>query len=440
MMRLVLPRPDAKALVESGLLLAAVVALGRVLMPADPWLLGFNPHPLWAVVILAAVRHGMATAPLVALACGVVHLLALRATPGAAGGALAFMPLWYLVVAVLIAEALALVRARAEQARAEAARATERAVAAEARAAALEQAYRQVEGRLAGRTDTVIALYDGARHLASLDRHEIHQGVMRLLIGHLGVERASIWVASELGAFTRLLPEGGSDAGLPVLAEAVLAEGMVVGAHERWADGEAPPEAGLLAGPLRADSARIEAVVVIEAMKFAAFTPSLVREFELLLDWSSRALGNAARGSLAQATGRRSTARRRPLEFDQALERDQEDQPALLLVATLDGEMDEVVRRRLETVVRRICRDLTRPGDPVTWKPLDGTVVLLLAGAYGQAGERLRERIDQSLDSFGFRPWHDERGPRLRWAQVLASDHPDPPTMYRTALRQLRSA
>lgn len=438
MIRRFLPRPDPRALVESGLLLMAVVALGRTLVPHDPWLLTFNPHPFWAVLVLAAVRHGMPTAPLVGLACGVLHLLALRSVP--APGALALVPLWYLVVGVLLGEAMARARRDADHFRAEAQRAGGKAATVEARAATLEQAYRQVEGRLAGRTDTVIALYDGARHLASLDRGEILQGVMRLLTGHLGVERASIWAASELGTYVRLLPEGGTDGDdgtMPMLVEAVLAEGMVVGAHERWAGGEAPPGAGLVAGPLRADSARIEGVVVIEAMRFASFTPSLIREFELLLDWSSRALGNASRAALAAShTGRRATARG---DRDEALVAEDSDQPALLLAATLDGELDEGLRRRLEMVVRRICRTHTRPGDPVTWKPLDGTVVMYLAGAQGPVGERLRERVDASLDSFGFRPWNDQRGPALRWAQVAADSHPDPQGMYRSALRQLRS-
>lgn len=445
MIRLAPPKVDTKALVEAGLMLSAVVGAGRWVRPDDPWLLQLNPHPFWGVILLIAVRYGMPTAPVVGAACGALHLVGMQQSGHALadafqlGGSLLLMPLFYLVVSVIIGEAMEQARRRSDHFRSEAGRSLQKLASSEARAAALELAYRQVEGRLAGRTDTVISLYDGARRLASFDRNEIFQGVMQLLTGHLGVERAGIWVGSDLGGYTKLLPESESQASLPELGEAVLAEGMVLGAHEHYLGRDAPLDAGLLAGPLRADSARIEAVVVIESLRFTGFTPALIREFELLLDWASRALGNAARAAaVVEAGGRRTGAITRVQGLEEAMMHQRSDQPAMLMTVRLEGDLNESVRSRLELVVRRVCRNLTRPTDTVSWKPLDRATVLFLPGAYGQAGDNLRERIEHCLGSFEFRPQGDQREPVLRWSLVAVMGDANPNTMYRDALVRMR--
>jgi hypothetical protein len=227
---------------------------------------------------------------------------------------------------------------------------------------------------------------------------------------------------------------------LPDLGEAVLSEGMVLGAHEHYLGRDAPPDAGLLAGPLRADSARIEAVVVIESLRFASFTPALIREFELLLDWASRALGNAARAANAlEASDRNPGGSLRVQGLDEAMQHQRSDQPAMLLAVRLEGELEDGVRTRLEQVLRRVCRNLTRPTDSVSWKPLDRTTVLFLPGAYGQAGDNLRERIELCVVSFGFRPYGDERDPILRWSQVAVASEAEPNAMFREAMVSMRN-
>ncbi len=417
---------------ELAVMLVVILALGFFAHRSDPFFVHVDPSPWWVPVLLMSVRYGMPFGPAAGAACAGLHLCGLSheglwlRESFQLGGYELLVPMLYVLVGGFVAGAIEQLDRRHDVTVAQLRDTRSRLEVIDSKRGELEQAYRQVEGRLAGRADAAVAVIDQARHLTAADPDEIYAGLVGLLTPILDAQRVSVWRPNADGVFHRILPSIDATALLPALAQAVLNEGRVLSAAEVFATATAPADAGVLAGPLRTIGLRIDAVVVVEELRFVAFTPTAVRRFELLIDWASRALALAARaaererapeqprgfgsGSAGSVSGRFPVLSTR----NELASLEHASGPATVLIARIGGDAQAVARARLEQVVVRVCRHLCRPGDVVAYR--EHACVMYLPGAVGGASQALRSRVERCLAAFDFRPHVDGTALRLAWS------------------------
>lgn len=448
------PRAVVKAISEALLMVGMILALGLIVRRGDPLFITLSPHPLWAVVLAMAIRYGSPTGALVGALCAAAHLVALYLMTGLQME-YAFqmevrqiiVPLLYVAVGYIVGEATRSRILRGDHFRNQFLEMRQRLLTSEDRRKELEQAYRQLESRVAGQTNTVISLYDSAKQLNSIEREEIYAGLLALLKVHLDVERAGIWVAESDGQFRRVAPPGGPAMPMPALGQAAFQQGQVVSARELFAQQEARPESGLLAGPLRAGESQIEAVVVVESMKFAGFTHTTIRMFDLLLDWASNSLANATRLVEARSHDVFDTDLNLRSET-YLLTRGQEElslaarrnSAVSVLLCRMEGEMLPATRRRLEVAIARVFQLETRLSDVVAYFEGQQAFVLLLPDVTKDRATVVSRRLEERLRQFDFRPYSDQKSLVLRWGVAQRAEETDLKDLIKRAFGSLGKA
>jgi len=398
-------------------------------------LLRVHPHPFWGVILLIALRYGSPMGLVAGMVCAAVQLAGLWSAGldveealHLGGGEMVVLTL-YVIVGGVMGEGVERRTRQGEFFRRQASEMRDRLVASESQRTEMERAYREVEGRIAGQTNTLTSLYDSVKRLDSLETRELFAALKSVLAEQLGVERCGVWIVAADGAAHKAAPDGGRDEPLPALGEAALKGGRIVTAADLFADQEVNPSQGLVAGPLFAGEARVVAVVVVQSMRFVGFTHAAVRQFEVLLDWTSRCLARAQhfagvqRRAVFDASLDLTTESfmRTRAQADLALAR-RRGAPVVLLACRVAGEVEDEVHRRLVLVFARVFRYQTRLSDAVAYFEQSRTFMLFLP----EAGERqagiVRERLERFVDEFGFRPYGDDRTLELQWGQALRND------------------
>ncbi len=417
--------------VEMSAIIAAILAVGLIGKKDDPLLLSVHPHPFWAAVLLIALRYGLSPGAVAGAVCAALQLAALQAVGAQMEmslhleiGDIAAAAL-YPLVGVFVGEMIEQHLRRNEALQATIAEQRRRIATAEARRGEIEIAYRQLEGRIAGQTETFSALYDSAKQLDSLEETEIYAGLCRLLQRHLNAERVGIWTIALDGAVARAEPPGEPSAPLPEIGRAALRRGAVIDASHLYRDKDEVRDGGLLAGMLRGEGERSIAVVVIEEMSFVGFTPTAVRTFELLLEWASR--------SLAKAQRLQASRQREIWEDDLDLAtpvylkaRAQEElrlaarrqAPAALLTLAWEGPIAAEVCRRLRRVIARLLKHLIRLSDTAAYFTERAAFVIFLPDTDAAGAETVRHKLTAALAAFGITPYGDEQPLRLSWGMA----------------------
>ena len=423
---------------EFIVLLAAVLAIGVMVSPKDAALTQVQPHPFYAVVLLIALRYGSPTGAIVGAICAGIQVLGYGARGLNVGEALHFgaaeiaAPLLYIVVGAVVGETVERQMRRADHMAGLMNQTRERLNTSEGKRAEMELAYRQVEGRIAGQTKTLISLHDSVKQLDSLEAREIYDGLVHVLRDQLGVDRCSIWLVAGDGSHRRIIPHDAPDAPLPTLGEAAVRGQRVVTVKDYFVDQDASPEDGLLAGLLYSGEGRVAAVVVVESLSFVGFTHRAAKQFEVLLDWASRSLDKAQRVA---------SYRRRSV-FDQSLDLTSElflrtrakadldlairrGTPATVLVCRTEGDIPEEVHRRLILVFARVFRYQTRLSDAEAYFEGVKTFVLFLPEVAAQGARVVQDRLDRYVGEFDFHPYGDDARLALRWGLSERGDDDD---------------
>jgi GGDEF domain-containing protein len=427
-------------------MLALLIVIGFAVCPDDPLLLRINPHPFWIIILLVTVRYGSPAGPLSAAVCAALQVGGLWHREGSlgqvfeTGGWNVTLPLLYIGVAFVIGESVesriqltAYLNRQIDDLRT-------RVVASEKHRTEVETAYRQLESRVASQPNTFITLYDSARRLDSLDDKEIQAGLVEVLRDHLNVEHYGVWLRDANGAWHRTAPDGADDAPLPKLGQKAAQDNAVVSVHDLFTQVGLKAEDGILAGPLRNASGDVNGVVVVEAMSFVGFTRTMVKVFELLLDWTSRARNRAhdiaeARTQNVQNSAlgvRTETYLRTRAEEDLALAARQKA-PASLLLCRVKQPLPPETHRLVMTVLARIFRDMTRASDCVAYFDKKPVLVMFLPDATSQDADVVRRKLERAVQNLNLCPTGDEHPLELQWGHSTRSERSDLDELIRNA-------
>ncbi len=444
-------RPRTRqGLIELLVIAGVIIGLGHAIRPDDSFLLEIHPHPLWLPVLLIAVRYGQPLGTIAGLVCAGLHLLGLSLRGLAVEEAFhldpfaLLVPALYVVVGTVIAEWTGSRPYREQYFRQRIQELHERLKASEARRGEMEMAYRQVEGRVAGQTNTFISLYESAARLDSLQSEEIYAGLLSILRQYLSVEEAGVWVVDARGELRRVAPEGRGDAALPPIGRAVLRTASVVTLRDMASRTGAPAPGGLMAGPLRAGDQKVEAIVVIESMSFVGFTRTAEKLFQLLLDWTSRSLATARQ--LEEAQRRDVQEARLDLRSETYLRSRAEEEIALavrrgsdlaLLTCRMPSAIAEETQARLQIVLARVFRRLTRVSDVVAYFDEAAAFVLLLPDVDAERVKVVRSKLAEAVLSFGFALDADGTPLVLAWGEAARLEEKTLEPFLRRALADL---
>lgn len=441
-----------KALPEFCGMLGILVGVGFVFTPEDPFFHETHPHPLWILILLMAIRYGSPVGGGVGFVSGLLYLLSgfylhqyCLQEAFQLGSADLVRALLMVVVGGAIGEAIASREGKAEYLRGEIRRARQEVEEERLRRGEIEQAYRKLEARIAGQSDTMIALYESARHLESLEIRDIYRGLIAILQEYLGVERCSIWELQPDRRFSRIVPEEEKKTTLSRLGWAVVREGRVVTARELFQDQKVLPEEGVMAGPLKVKE-EIVALVIVESMRFAGFTPTAVKLFSILLEWSSRSLANAI--LLQEAKNQQVYDREIGLLTPAFLQTraDQEvrlafrrKSTASLLVCRIAGRGTAEVLRRFVIVFARLFQRMTRTSDAVAYWPEKRSFVLFLPDAPREGAEVLRKKIQGAIESFHFSSFEEGGALRLVWGVATLAEGKTFATLLEEAMQKVEA-
>lgn len=293
-------------LLEAALGVLAISALD-VFIPSQWGLLHLDLYALWIVVLAIAARYG-APAGYVAgiLAAASFEIFALLRADPLQPPSLSdqIQPILLLTAGVIVSEVVrahkrqfALLTHESEEATAALGDLTEQL--------ARETAARgDLERRIATQPTSIAMVCTFAARLASLQTEEAYAEILEVVHRLIEAEACAIYLFGQ-GELRLKVGKPEAAPGRPhsiassdtLLSRAVRERQVVTIRDAALSAGRsmpARPESRLvMAGPLLGPDGQILGVIVIERLPFAKFTPAAVRLFELILDWTARALANA---------------------------------------------------------------------------------------------------------------------------------------------------
>ena len=167
-----------------------------------------------------------------------------------------------------------------------------------------ERARRVLEGRIVGETTTVRTLYEAAKKFDSLDLQSVYQGCLNILVGHLKVEKASLYIKD--GEYLILKSSYGWTQGKASAGKLAFKDSIMSIAFEKKEivtikdilkrqdakKHEAQYEEILAMIPFLNSVNEIVGVVNIEKLDFFQFNKPNLELMQIIIDWASRAIDN----------------------------------------------------------------------------------------------------------------------------------------------------
>lgn len=457
-------RGKPSVLFEIAIMVGAVLGVGYLIYPGDPAFLSANPHPFWAVVLLIALRYGNPYGAIAGIVCGCLQVgYLLHALKGMSlaeifhtEGKELIAPMLYVVVGGLVAEAIHSEVKRALFFREESDRLRDRLDSTEQQRAELEAAYRQVEGRIAGQTNTVIALYENLRYFDDLEEREIYRALATVLDRFVGVEETGVWIRGESHRheeedqegetrvlWRHVLGKPGKEGHMPQLARAALRENRILTAREIFGTGAAPPTEGVLAGPIRGGDGGAVAVVTAQRMRFRDLNAQTIRFFELILYWASRSLEReelriTAGGQHVYDDDMGLTSE---LFFRAVVAKDlfamkRSGQKASILVCYPEGSLPPRIKRRVRILIAACLRHLVRSSDTTAYLRREDLFVLHLPNTDLFQAKFVRGKLEKRLDTFEIQPHHDDKALRVHYGIHEMNEKTDLDQLIRIASQQ----
>ncbi len=423
------PRRPASGAIEA-LLGVAIVSAAGLLIPGHWGLLTLYPHPLWIVVLGIAIRYGAPSGYVVGGLAAVSQCLALWLRPGARFQPIPshalIQPFLFVVVGMVIGQAVRTQRARLTETEANYRQATE-ALQTLAREHSTTHAVKaELEKQIVSQPDSVATLYEVAKKLETLQADALYPAILGLVRRFVAAEACGYYeVAGARVQRIESLPRLSTDRAVaPHAPDGLLAQAIgerrVVSVRDRLL--ALGPEAlghepALVAGPLLGSYGAVIGAITIERMPFLKLTPTAIRLFSLILDWGSTALQNAAlyaesrAGAMIDAeTGAYEGSHMLRLVRQEARRSDRYRLPLAIVVLQIDrfAAIPPASRAALSRAVVAIARRDLRAVDILGHHPAPGMFVLVLPMTDAQAVQVVVARIDDHLQDAHLRPYSDQ--------------------------------
>lgn len=406
--------------IEILLFYAALVVVNYFLFPNFPGFVGIDPHPYWVGVLLFGFRYGVWAGFTAGFLSAVLYLgMAWVGIERYVFEDLSFyiLPTLFMIIGTLVGVGVYQYRSRISELQKQLSDQQTSIDQSVKELYTLKEINEGLEKKIVTRMQTIITLYEGARSLSSTDLDVLYPAILRFIMKTLDAEEAAIYVQAD-GEW-RLQVNAGWKAYENHPTRLKAGEGLTgfAGAGNKIVTIRdfvgATPRAEFLAdcmmaGPIRrGERGDVLAVLSIQNLPFLNFNSATVNLFSFLLDWASRAMGQALDATESRereiwdATYNVFSYRYFLLRAEQEWLRSKTYYlPLSVGFVRIDGlePLSQTAETQLFQIVAQVLRDSCRDMDVVA-KNNDPNVpfaVLLITASPAQAAE-IRQRI---LDNF----------------------------------------
>lgn len=224
-------------LIETICLIAAIIVAGVLLRPEDPCWTHIPASPFWLVTLMIPLRYGSPAGLIAGGACALVHLAAygefsfsiLQENVFLSPSSL-LLPAGFLITGHFVGESVHAGQMRTEHLRSEMSRLQADKEALSSEFASLEQAYRQVEGQVAGESDSLYTLLRSVTAFDAAEPHNIPKVIDTLLHRFLKSGTFAYWQLRD-GGCRQVYPLDRQMI-MPALGRIALEQGRIVTARE----------------------------------------------------------------------------------------------------------------------------------------------------------------------------------------------------------------
>lgn len=410
--------------------LAVLVAVNLIWWPDDPAFESIWPHPYWLVILPLAVNYGFVEGATAALACAGVYIAWTWSVAPEFHWLLFFtierlkIPAVFLIGGMVCGEFRERHRRR-ERNKQDRLDKLEGAVQDLAvRHLSVAEAKRELELRILSQDQTVQTLYQAAEGLERLEEGAIFPAVLDMLVDHLGVTLASVYllkdgelelaVAKGPGPIDQLPQKVSRDNGL--MGKAIESRRIetvdLLLRQEALHEFEQTPI--LVSGPLVVDGKDVIGVINVHKLPFLRFTPAAIRMAGLLSEWASIALTNARKYKKAadgdvndELTGTHTSLyleKRLQEEFFRAKRYGTTLSVIVVKIVRMD-EVDEKLKPDLLSMLGATFNKCVRNVDLVFRGKDNNEFVLMLPVTPINGCQVVVGRIRTEIDAFKFRPY-----------------------------------
>ncbi|MHC4870841.1 MAG: hypothetical protein ACYTFY_03255 [Planctomycetota bacterium] len=412
----------AAKFLEIILMVGLVPLAGSFLRAHDPFFITLNPHPFWGVIIFFSLRYSNPWGTFSGILCAAVHFsyLAIQGFNFAeafhlgAGGIV--VPFLYIVVGAVISEEISK-HLKKNRFFAEEIGDAKKAVAeSEKRRNDIEASYRQLEGRIAGSADTVMALHDHLRSLDGLEGVNLYHGISSLLCHFLNAENVGIWRYSGRKTWRCMTCDNDTEQILPELGSIALDKKKVVTAREFLGKDKISLEAGRLAGLLFSGK-NYPDVVVIQDIGFKELHQQNIHFFELILEWISNVIERQRLRQMYKNTYLFESGLGLASEqfFYTSLKKElsrviRTKELSTILICGTGFNLTEKLGYRLNIVLAACIRNLLRYSDSAAFIQDKGCFVMLLPLTDTEQSKIVQKKIQGAVDSLSVSSGKDKKG------------------------------
>lgn len=306
---------NKKDIIRDFLLLVFLVFIaGYLTTPHNPFLTGAPVHPYLFVVVLIAIRYGTLPGIEAAIALTVLYLtggLALR-------GVNALPPILDLphsmticalfVLAVIVGYFYDTFRHKLMDAEAKNRESAEQLKFLGSHNRLLLKANQELRSRIMEETTTFQTLYEMAKKLATLEPKFLYPAVLEIIDNHLKAESCSFYLLK--GDMLHLVAQRGWES-VPPEAKAISIEDGMIGQLIQnkklvslkdltYQEGLDLTEKVMAVPVISQNGDEVIGAIAIEKIPFEQFNQQTVRTFNMVAEWTSRALANVALFSKAE--------------------------------------------------------------------------------------------------------------------------------------------
>lgn len=413
-------------ILELVLFSAALAALNRLAFHGA--MFGWNPSPLWAVILFIAMRHGSPAGIVAGAAAALLHLWQFS------GAGRTFQdlvhrypqelvtPALFILVGMYLGEIRERLAKRAEHFR-EVNRDLERRLDAnEIKRLQLERDRVEMEKRIAGQTDTLLSLHENLERLGGVrSEAELWSTLTDIVSREMRAEICGVWRLSPPG----LLSVAGacSETPPPLVSLALKRRGLATIADWTAERGDEPAGAEL-AMPLGDDS-ECPLAMAVSGMPFARLNRGAGIRFKLLAEKAAatalelRHLERLRRATIADAElGLTSeTYLRNRIREEKLLARRHKTMLAMLC-CSLDNPPSRLAGR-LDTILACSIRAAVRASDGIAYFQEQKAFVVVLPQSDMAGAGVVARKIAANLETLDLRDDGDIPLTRFRWNAMM---------------------